>query len=204
MCSCSATTNRRVPRDTSRSKWPGPDAATVLRIRSSRCRAARFVSDGALRVYSHDGTAWRRWDIRPAFYASMRTDWHGVLDPSRGVLTFGDGERGRVLAEGHAVFVTARVTTGAAAVLQAQSSVQIRTSAKNDLLSKGFAIPSNVLAAMTTLAWPAAGGDDRETLAHASGRAAEVLHAHERLVDLAQRSKTNTLDQIDRAEVRAL
>ena len=127
-----------------------------------------------------------------------------MLDPSRGVLTFGDGERGRVLAEGHAVFVTARVTTGAAAVLQAQSSVQIRTSAKNDLLLKGFAIPSNVLAAMTTLAWPAAGGDDRETLAHASGRAAEVLHAHERLVDLAQRSKTNTLDQIDRAEVRAL
>jgi predicted phage baseplate assembly protein len=57
---------------------------------------------------------------------------------------------------------------------------------------------------MTTLAWPGAGGEDQETLAHASGRAAEVLHAHERLVDLAQQSKTNTLDQIDRARVREL
>jgi predicted phage baseplate assembly protein len=166
--------------------------------------ARAIVSDAMLSVFSHDGTVWQRWDIRPSFDASQRTDWHCTLDRARGVLTFGNGERGRVLAGGHAVFVMAHVTLGAAANVPEGTAVQVRQSPVNELLLKGLPIPVGTLERMTTLAWPSAGGDDQETIAHASGRAAEALHAHDRLVDLAQQARTNTLDQIESRRVREL
>ena len=163
--------------------------------------ARALVSDDALAIYSHDGTAWRRWQIRPNFFSSRRTDWHVTLDRPRGIVTFGDGERGRVLADTHPVFVAGRVTAAAAAAAAAGSPVQIATSAMNAQLLDGFPITNDALAAMTTMVWPAAGGADEETVTHASGRAAQVLHAHERLVDLAAEARTETLDQIHPARV---
>jgi hypothetical protein len=162
------------------------------------------VVDELLTVRSHDGVAWRQWEQRPAFHGSTRTDWHFTLDAAKGVLTFGDGEHGRVLGGGHSVFVTAHVTAGRAAAVTAGAAMRVNASAVNDLLLTGFPVPVNVLGAMTTTAWPAAGGTDQESLTHAAGRAAEVLHAHERVVDLAQQARTDTLDQIEGRRVRAL
>jgi hypothetical protein len=162
------------------------------------------ATDDALSVWSHDGASWQEWTLRASFDASRRTDFHYTLDATRGVVVFGNGERGRVLPRDHFAFVTARVTAGGAATITAGSTVQVRQSAVNDLLLKSVPVPLNLLAAMTTAVWPAAGGADQETLAHASGRAADVLHAHERLVDLADSARTSTLDQIDPARVREL
>jgi predicted phage baseplate assembly protein len=43
-----------------------------------------------------------------------------------------------------------------------------------------------------------------ETVAEAVGRAVDVLYAHERLLELAAETQSQTLDQIDRRRVRAL
>jgi hypothetical protein len=163
--------------------------------------ARAVVSDEALAIYSHDGSTWRRWQTRPNFASSHRTDWHVTLDRTRGVVTFGDGERGRVLPDKHAVFVAGRVTAAGAAATSAGAPVAIARSAMNAQRLNGFPITPAALAAMTTMVWPAAGGADQETVKHASGRAAQVLHAHERLVDLAEQARTDTLDRIDPARV---
>lgn len=162
-----------------------------------------LVSDEALAVYSHDGNRWRRWEIRTNFFSSRRTDWHVTVDTTRGIVTFGDGERGRVLADTHMVFVAGHITAAGAAALPGGSAVDIAKprSAMNALLLAGVPILDDVLAAITTIVWPAAGGADRETVTHASGRAAQVMHAHERLVDLAAQARTDTLDQIEPARV---
>jgi hypothetical protein len=163
-----------------------------------------LVDDDAVRVYSHDGTSWQRWEVRPTFDASRRTDWHSTIDWTHGVVTFGDGERGRVLASSQAVFVVATATAAAAATLPAGSPVQVPASPHNDLFLKSVPVSASNLAPMIATIWPAAGGADEETVDHAAGRAAESLHAHERLVDLAKRSRTSTLDRIDSRRVREL
>jgi hypothetical protein len=163
-----------------------------------------IVLDSDLRVFSHDGTEWQQWDIRPSFDASRRTDFHATLDLSRAVLQFGSGERSRVVHRGDTVLVSAHVTAGGAAVVQAGTRVQIADSAVNRLLLKGFPIPVNLLASMMRFAWSAYGGADQETLSHAAGRAAEVLYAHDRLVGLAVEKRADTLDNIEGDEVRAL
>jgi hypothetical protein len=157
-----------------------------------------------VRVFSHAGTTWQRWDIRPSFDASRRTDFHATLEQSRALLQFGDGERSRVVPRGDSVLVSAHVTAGAAGVLPAGATVRIAESPMNQLLLKGFPVPVNVLASMTRVAWPAYGGADQETLSHAAGRAAELLHAQERLVDLATAKRVSTLDDIEADDVRAL
>jgi hypothetical protein len=163
-----------------------------------------IVQDDDLAVFSHDGAQWQRWEIRPSFDASGRRDVHCTLDAARSVLRFGDGERGRVLRRGDSIFVAAHATLGGAPVVREGARVQILDSPVNHVLLNGFPVPINQLADMTRPVWPAAGGADQETLAHASGRAAEALHAHERLVDLAERMQTTTLDDIDTQQVRAL
>jgi hypothetical protein len=111
-----------------------------------------------------------------------------------------------VLADKHVVFVAGRLTAAGAAATPEGSAVEIAKprSAMNALLLAGFPILDQALAAMTTIVWPAAGGADQETVTHASGRAAQVLHAHERLVDLAAQVRTDTLDQIEPARVLEL
>jgi hypothetical protein len=163
-----------------------------------------IASDDTLAVFSHDGIAWQRWQLRSDFHASARADWHCTLDRTTAILAFGNGDRGRVAPPGHSLFVVGRTTTAAAGAISARAALKVRKSATNELLLKSFPVPLNVLGAMTTLAWPAAGATDQETLAHGSGRAAEALHAHERLVDLAREVGSDTLDQINRESVRGL
>lgn len=163
-----------------------------------------LATDAARRVYSHDGTMWQAWDIVPSFDPSGRRDWHCVVQPTQGLVTFGDGERGRVAPRHHAMLIAGHSTAGAAGAIAERTGLQTRSSAFNQLLLAGFPIPLNLLGAMTRLAWPASGGADAESVAHASGRAAAALHVHERLVELAAEVRTSTLDQIDGARVRHL
>ena len=161
-----------------------------------------IASDDALAVFSHDGTDWHRWTIRPDFDASTRVDSHCTLERTTGVLMFGSGERGRVMPKDHAVLVTGRTTLAGAGAVKAGTVTAARTSAKNQLLLG--ATVTTLANAITGNPWPASGGADRESLAHATGRAAEALHAHERLLDLAEEMRTLTFDQVDGARVRAL
>ncbi|GGN58762.1 putative baseplate assembly protein [Actinoplanes lobatus] len=54
-----------------------------------------------------DGHQWR---IVPDFAASRRADAHACADPAGAVVTFGDGEHGRVPSEGSALLVAVEVT----------------------------------------------------------------------------------------------
>jgi predicted phage baseplate assembly protein len=160
------------------------------------------LMDDYLTVHSHDGTAWQPWTLRPSMDASTRVDWHHTLDAMPAVLTFGDGERSRTITMDHQVLATAHATLGDAGNLDAGAKLRPRASARNALLLA--TLPSGVadaLPKMTANAWPASGGADAESIAHAAGRAASVLHAHERLIDLASRKRATTFDRVARNEI---
>jgi hypothetical protein len=152
----------------------------------------------AAEVWTLTGTRWERWIPRADFDPSARTDFDYVLDAATGLLRFGSGERGRVPEAGASILVSCARTAAAAGNLPAGAIGRPRQSPVNDVLLAG------VPAAKVVNRRPAAGGSDAEALEHAEGRAVETLHAHERLLELAEASRSETLDQIDGAEVRAL
>jgi hypothetical protein len=61
-----------------------------------------------------------------------------------------------------------------------------------------------LLSSITRNAVAAAGGAPVESLSAATARAVEAVHAHERVLELASDARTQTLDQLDKARVRAL
>jgi len=129
------------------------------------------------------------WEARRDFDASGRRDRHYVLDTTTGEVRFGDGERGRLVPAGAGLLATYDVTAGAAGNVGPGLSWQAVAAVTGDRVT-------NVS--------PAEGGLGEEDLEHLAGRAAEALWAHERLVELAETNRTETLDQIDRVQVLAL
>jgi predicted phage baseplate assembly protein len=161
------------------------------------------VADGALALWSVDPGSVQRWEQRSDFDAAARTDRCYVLDTG-GVLRFGDGERGRAPALGVPLFAVYDGTAGAAGNLAAASSWELAgadDAVNGALFGKEPAAVAVQLAAITACG-AATGGADAEDVAHASGRAAETLWAHERLLELAPETG-GTLDGLDPAVVRA-
>jgi predicted phage baseplate assembly protein len=164
------------------------------------------VADGAVALWSVEPVGVQRWEQRADFDAAAHSDRSYVLDGG-GVLRFGDGERGRVPALGVPLFAVYDETAGAAGNLGAASSWELAgvDDAVNRALSgKDPAVLAAQLApvAPITAHGAATGGADEEDVAHASGRAAEALWAHERLLELAP-GTGGTLDGLDPAVVRA-
>jgi predicted phage baseplate assembly protein len=153
-------------------------------------------------VYTLAGAVWQQWSARNDFDASTRTDFHYVLDAASGTITFGSGERGQTPPADCLILVSYRTTFAERGNIAAGAVNRPRQSKVNGVL-----LPPAIQAQLQTTttnregAW---GGAAAETLDRALGRAVEVLHAHERLLDLAQKNRTTTLDQVDGATVRAL
>ena len=161
------------------------------------------VQQSSLLVYTHLEDAWTSWTRRDDLDASRRTDRHFVLDAATGAVRFGDGERGRVPEAGALVFASWRSTQAEAGILKAGSSFRPTTSSRNALagLSEEEA---DRLDRLTVNPVNTCCGAATETVAQATGRAVETLHAHERLLGIAQGHKQRTLDQVAGAEVRAI
>jgi hypothetical protein len=166
---------------------------------------AAGVADGAIQVWSLAASGVERWQPLPDLDASRRTDAHVRLDAAAGTITSGDGEHGRVFAPDVALLAVAEVTDGAggadgqigAASNQAAGS---RWQLHRDFRAYHQALldrdPATVEAALTvTNPLPALDGADAEALEPAMGRAAALLSAHERLVELSAVSGSPTLDQ---------
>jgi predicted phage baseplate assembly protein len=126
---------------------------------------------------------WRRQDD---FDASGPADAHYVLEPTAGRVTFGDGDRGRVVVAGrsiHARYLTMRAEAGN---LARGTPLTIADRPWNQRQLGGtyesIAWLNNRLA-MTTLA-DAVGGTAAESLEQASGRALETWERVERAVTL--------------------
>lgn len=163
-----------------------------------------FGADRAeLWIDSEAGLA--QWRMRPDLDASTPVDRDFAL-PDGQTASFGDGARGRVIAPGRAIFALGSVTRGAAGNVAAGASW--RLAGADDAVNRALlgAAPATLEASLGPVrnALPARGGDAREELRHAMGRALESLWAHERLVELAAANAADTLDQIERAAVLAL
>jgi predicted phage baseplate assembly protein len=159
----------------------------------------------SVELYTLAGSVWQQWTIRDDFYASTRTDVHCVVDAVTGVVTFGSGARGQTPPGESVIFVRYRATVADAGNLAAGVVNRDRKSPVNDVLLK--ALPAATRTQLKTITRNRAGainGATAETLNHALGRAVEILYAHERLLELATRKRTTTLDQVDGETVRGL
>jgi hypothetical protein len=144
------------------------------------------------------------WHMRPDLNASGRTDAHFALEATTGAISFGDGEKGRVVPFDAAILVSFDMTSAANGNVLANVSWSL-ANANNDfnlaLLGTNPATIADVFNSIENPA-PAIEGADEEDLEHAAGRAAEVLWAHERLLELCAASGSQvTLDGLDRNSV---
>lgn len=154
-----------------------------------------------LSLFTHDGNAWQPWTRRDDMDATSRTDFHYVLDASSGEITGGNGERGRVFPAA-LVLAAYRETRAAAGDLPAGQVIRVMDSPRNKLWFAGLpAATKDQLKQMARNQLAAVGGADAEDLQAAAGRAVAALHAHERLVALANEAGSATLDQIPRNDV---
>lgn len=159
----------------------------------------------AVDVWTLSGSTWLQWTRRDDFDAATRVDPVVVIDPTLGEVRFGSGERGRSPEQGALIVAIYRQTRAESGNIAPGAVNRPRQSAVNELLLAG--IPPTTrsqLLQMVSNRGAAADGAPAEELDHAEGRAVERLHAHERLLDLAQRTGVLTLDEIDRDSVRQL
>ena len=160
------------------------------------------VEQESLQLFTHGKGVWQEWNRREDLDASRRTDFHFVVDAASGEITFGDGEQGRVPPAGSTVVAVYRRTAG-----KGGNQGPLKITAVADSPWNSVLLPPAVRSALTgivTNRGAATGGIAQEDVAGAAGRAVEVLHAHERLVEIAQRFTSDTLDQITPTAVRAI
>jgi len=163
------------------------------------------VVDRCLRIFTHDGTSWEEWSRVADFDAARRVDRSFTLDPTSGLVVCGDGERGQTFPQGGAIVVTGFSTLGDGGNLLPSQSWTVPLSPVNDVLLSALSSADRA-ALIATVANPAvaAGGLAAVALSELEGDAAEVVSAHERILDLAEGAQQITLDQIPRSEVLAL
>jgi hypothetical protein len=163
------------------------------------------IEFASLSLFTLSGTAWQQWSPRDDFDSSTRTDFHFACAPDTGIIQFGSGERGQTPPANCMILLRYRSTFAAIGNIAPSTVNHDRSSPFNNVYLKSLpAATRDQLKTITTNRAAGSGGSDLETLDDALGRAVEVLHAHERLLDLATASRTVTLDQIDGTVVRSL
>jgi len=135
-----------------------------------------MVRDGELELLTWEGDGWRRWRQKADFHASRRIDPDFTLDAQNGVLTFGDGERGRAVPQGALLVAAYSSTRGGRGNLPVGTIVRL---ADDDQLRYGDRI------ARIENPVPATGGSSGETLGEAASRAFWTVTRTGRAVTLA-------------------
>ncbi len=163
------------------------------------------VEAESVRVYTHDGVSWMQYHRREDFDAAIRDSLVFTLDPVAGIVTSGSGERGEVFPYGTLIVAAARNTLGSVGNVAAKTITSLAKSPANSTLLAPLS-PADLARLKTAPSNPyaAAGGRDEETLDETVARAAELLHAHERIQALADAHQQDTLDQIPRTQVVAI
>jgi predicted phage baseplate assembly protein len=129
------------------------------------------IVQSSFRLYTVEDGQLREWKRQRDFDASAPDDCHFLLDPGLGQVTFGDGQKGRVVP------VDARVEASYLTTRAEQGNVAAGT------IAQGLWLDAKSVSANNPL--PAVGGAAAETLAHAEGRAAELMDRPTRAVTLA-------------------
>jgi predicted phage baseplate assembly protein len=126
-------------------------------------------------LFTGEEGLWRQWTRRPDFDASGRADAHFLLDPTTGIVRFGDGERGRAVPLRSIVIASYRTTRAEEGNLVAASVRKLAETRHNQTLP-GFdlAAVKQQLGEITNPV-PAVGGSAAESVVHAEGRAFESV-----------------------------
>ena len=168
------------------------------------------IQVSSLRVFTLAGSQCQEWSRRNHFDSSRRRDRHFTADPTAGTIRFGDGDRGRTPDASARILAKYRTTAADLGNLDVDNPPRPLVTTRRESEWNGVAtsaLPAPVLlqlARIVTNFGPVAGGTAAEELEDTIARAAETLHAHERLSDLAEAMGQDTLDQIERAQVLAL
>lgn len=147
------------------------------------------VQQSSLRLFSLENnqnlpaSRWHSWQRREDFVSSKRTDFHFLLDPTNGEITFGDGETGRVPPSSALVFASYNTTRADAGNLAIRSAMELRDSAHNRVAVQNFNSVKAQLEKITN-AIDASGGLAAETLESAAARAIELMDDSKRAVTL--------------------
>lgn len=159
------------------------------------------VVRNSVRIFTQEKNSWHTWKLREDFLSSTRRDAHAALEPTSGVITFGNGEQGRVIPA-HAkkngteygdslVFASFAATRADEGKLGAGAIRTLVDSQYNRaLLSQHGSDPNGwqtLQAQLTEIENPLAssGGTAAETLNLAAGRADELVDTSGRAVTLA-------------------
>jgi hypothetical protein len=108
---------------------------------------------------------------------------HGLPEPTRGIVRFGDGNKGRVPPEDSLIVAAYRSTRAEAGNVPARTISRLVDSPHNRTLLKDFDAVRKGLQTITNplAAW---GGLAAESLDEAEGRAIDVMNSNERAVTL--------------------
>ncbi|HEY0432111.1 MAG TPA: putative baseplate assembly protein [Pyrinomonadaceae bacterium] len=142
------------------------------------------VLKNSLRIFTLEDGRLRQWSYRQDFDASGRADAHFTLQTMEGVVSFGDGERGRVVPNNVPIYARYDSTRAALGNLSAGAIANLSDTPHNRaLLGDSFAQAKITLEISNPL--PATGGADLESLSNAIGRAIEAVSNSDRAVTLA-------------------
>jgi hypothetical protein len=163
------------------------------------------VVNRCVRLYTHDGKNWTEWSQVDDFEAASRTDLAYTLDPATGLIMCGDGERGQVFPQASAIVVTGFATLADEGNVTAQQTWGLAQTPVNGVLLSSVSTANQALVSrLVANPFAAAGGLPTVPLTELEGEAAEVIAAHERILDLAENAQQTTLDQIPKSLVLAL
>jgi hypothetical protein len=154
------------------------------RPRQELILAEKPVQESSFQLFTFEQNLWHAWRLRNDFDASGGNDFHFLLDATPGTVTFGDGERGRVVPPEALIVASYRATRAESGNLDPWRINRLAKSSHNlALLSGPDALNGKSVEIANPL--PTTGGAAAETLAHAQGRALELLdHQADRAVTL--------------------
>ncbi len=145
------------------------------------------VQESSFRLFTIEDGNWLEWRLHHDFDASGRSDSHFLLDPTQGVITLGDGERGRVVPDKASIVVSYRATRAEEGNLADNTINKLAPSIHNQKLLELFDSDEKQQLELIeiTNSIPADGGSPAEKMTHAAGRAIELIEKPNRAVTLA-------------------
>ena len=168
----------------------GKDVEAVLLDASNGAPNQEFtlpeapVQESSFQLFTLEKNEWRIWRMRADFDASTRSDPDFLLDSSSGKVTFGNAEKGRVPRKDVPIYAVYRATRAEAGNLAADTVTKLADNPHNRAVLGNFDDVKSQLTGITNPI-PTTAGAAAETLAHAEGRAVELLDRPNRAVTVA-------------------
>ena len=139
------------------------------------------VVQESFELFTLEKDGWNEWQRVADFDASRRQDAHFQLDAEQGLVSFSDGEHGRVVPHAAHIYARYDVTRAEAGNLRAQQITALADTPRNhDLFGNDWPTARDNLKVTNPQA--ATGGQAAETLPQALGRAVELIDVPQRAV----------------------